>query len=56
VIVWARMRSLPQKGHYYRERLTSVFYPPHESQSEIFGPDGGRIFNVEMNARAYSLP
>ena len=34
-----------------RERLTTVFYPPHELQSEVFGRDGGRIFNVEMNSR-----
>lgn len=34
-----------------REPLTTTFYPPHESQSEFFGSAGGRIFNVEMDAR-----
>jgi AraC family transcriptional regulator len=34
-----------------RERLTTVFYPPNESQSEVFGADGSRIFNIEMDAR-----
>lgn len=34
-----------------RERLTTAFYPPNESQSEVFGADGGRIFNVEMDSR-----
>ena len=34
-----------------REPLTATFYPPHELQSESFGRAGGRIFNVEMDAR-----
>lgn len=34
-----------------RERLTTTFYPPNELQSEFFGSDGGRIFNVELDAR-----
>ena len=34
-----------------RERLTTVFYPPNELQSEVFCRDGGRIINVEMNSR-----
>lgn len=34
-----------------REPLTTTFYPPHELQSESFGCAGGRIFNVEMDAR-----
>ena len=34
-----------------REPLTTTFYPPHELQSESFGCAGGRIFNVEIDAR-----
>lgn len=34
-----------------REPLTTAFYPPNELQSESFGCAGGRIFNVEMDAR-----
>lgn len=34
-----------------REPLTTTFYPPNELQSEFFGCDGGRIFNVELDAR-----
>lgn len=33
-----------------REPLTTTFYPPNELQSEFFGRDGGRIFNVEMDS------
>jgi AraC family transcriptional regulator len=34
-----------------RVPLTTTFYPPHELQSESFGCAGGRILNVEMDAR-----
>lgn len=34
-----------------REPLTTIFYPPDELQSESFGRSGGRIFNVEADAR-----
>ena len=34
-----------------REPLTTTFYPPNELQSEFFGGAGGRIFNVEIDAR-----
>jgi AraC family transcriptional regulator len=34
-----------------REPLTTAFYPPNELQSESFGCAGGRIFNVEIDAR-----
>ena len=35
----------------FQEPLTTTFFPPNELHSESFGPDGGRIFNVEMDAR-----
>jgi AraC family transcriptional regulator len=34
-----------------REPLTTTFYPPNELQSEFFGGAGGRIFNIEIDAR-----
>jgi hypothetical protein len=33
-----------------RKPLTTTFYPPNDMQSEFSGRDGGRIFNIEMDA------
>lgn len=46
-------RSLQTYGskQRIREPQTITFYPPNELQSESFGRDGGRIFNVEVDLR-----
>lgn len=41
------------KARVRTPRMT-LFYPPHEMQSEVFGSGGGRIFNIEVDARWFS--
>ena len=49
-------RELGARGSYVASRGTLVFHPASETHSDEFGAQGGRCFNIEVDARIACEP